>query len=76
MIPLNSGTIILDFHHSNSAIGIQTMSPFRDSIRRIAQGMQTCEEWLELVRDLGAPIRPARLPDDLRPRWAEAPFTS
>ena len=70
MIPLNSGTIILDFHHSNSAIGIQTMSPFRDSIRRIAQGMQTCEEWLELVRDLDEPIRPGQTPADLRMRWA------
>ncbi len=48
------------------------MAPFRESIRRLAEKLQTCEEWLELVRDLEAPIQPDRLPDPLRPRWAEA----
>ena len=46
------------------------MSPFRDSMRRIAQGMQTCEEWLELVRDLEEPIHSGQAPADLRMRWA------
>ena len=32
------------------------MSPFRESVKRIAQSMQTCEEWVELVRDLREPI--------------------
>jgi len=30
--------------------------PFRESIRRIAERLETCEEWLELVRDLEEPI--------------------
>ncbi len=46
------------------------MAPFRESIRRIAQSMQSCEEWLELIRDLNEPIRPAKLPADLHLRWA------
>ena len=46
------------------------MSPFRESIRRIAQSMQSCEEWLELIRDLNEPIHPGRAPADLRLRWA------
>jgi GNAT superfamily N-acetyltransferase len=46
--------------------------PFRESIRRIAKKMQTCEEWLELVRDLRKPIQPPGcLPADLHLRWAE-----
>lgn len=32
--------------------------------------MQTCEEWLELVRDLEEPIRSGQAPADLRMRWA------
>lgn len=44
--------------------------PFREAIRDIARRMQTCEEWLELVRDLRAPIDGGGLPDDLRMRWA------
>jgi ribosomal protein S18 acetylase RimI-like enzyme len=46
------------------------MAPFRESIRRIAQNMQSCEEWLELVRDLGEPIRPGKAPAGLHMRWA------
>jgi len=47
------------------------VSPFRESIKQVARKMQTCEEWLELVRDLHAPIPPLRLPDALTMRWAE-----
>ncbi len=47
------------------------MSPFRESIRRLAQRMQTCEEWLELARDLREPIRLGELPPGLHVRWAE-----
>jgi phosphinothricin acetyltransferase len=32
--------------------------------------MRTCEEWLELIRDLDEPIRPGTLPADLHMRWA------
>jgi GNAT superfamily N-acetyltransferase len=32
--------------------------------------MQTCEEWLELIRDLDEPIRPGTVPTDLHMRWA------
>jgi GNAT superfamily N-acetyltransferase len=46
------------------------MAPFRESIKRIAQSMQTCEEWIEMIRDLTAPITPGRPPDDLHLRWA------
>jgi len=46
------------------------MPPFRESIRRIARNLKTCEEWLELVRDLEAPIEPGREPADLEMRWA------
>jgi len=48
------------------------MSPFRDSIRQIAQGMQSCEEWLELIRDLNEPIRTVKVPIDLQMRWADS----
>ena len=47
------------------------MAPFRESIRQIAQKMQTCEEWLELVRDLNAPIPIGPAPAELSMRWAE-----
>jgi len=46
------------------------MSPFRDSIRRIARGMQSCEEWLELSRDLNEPVLTGRAPAGLHMRWA------
>ena len=45
--------------------------PFRESIRQLAKRMQTCEEWLELVRDLREPIQPGSLPAELRMRWAD-----
>jgi GNAT superfamily N-acetyltransferase len=32
------------------------MSPFRESIRHIAQSLQTCEEWLEMIRDLSEAV--------------------
>ena len=47
------------------------MSLFGDSIKTLAQRMQTCEEWLELVRDLQEPIDPGTLPPNLGQRWAE-----
>ena len=47
------------------------MAPFRESIKRIAENMQTCDEWLELIRDLKAPIPPGRRPEGLHPRWAD-----
>lgn len=46
------------------------MSPFRDSIRRIARSMQSCEEWLELIRDLDAPVPTGQAPAGLHMRWA------
>jgi ribosomal protein S18 acetylase RimI-like enzyme len=46
------------------------MAPFRESIRRIAQNMQSCEEWLELVRNLNEPIPPGKVPAGLHMRWA------
>lgn len=46
------------------------MPPFRESIRRIARNLKTCDEWLELIRDLEAPIDPGRAPADLEMRWA------
>jgi GNAT superfamily N-acetyltransferase len=47
------------------------MSPFRESIERIARSLQTCDEWIEMVRDLHAPIHPGRPPDGLHLRWAD-----
>ncbi len=47
------------------------MAPFRDAIRHLAEKMQTCDEWLELSRDLGEPIFPGAAPEGLRMRWAE-----
>jgi GNAT superfamily N-acetyltransferase len=44
--------------------------PFREALRRIAERLETCEEWLELVRDLEEPI-PLRKPSlDFSIRWA------
>lgn len=45
--------------------------PFRESIRQLAKKFQTCEEWLELVRDLREPIQTGSLPADLHMRWAD-----
>ncbi len=47
------------------------MSPFRESIKRLAQSMQTCDEWLEMIRDLNEPISIGEAPRGLRMRWAE-----
>ncbi len=33
--------------------------------------MQTCDEWLELIRDLNEPIQIGKAPTGLRMRWAE-----
>lgn len=46
------------------------MAPFRESIRRLAQNMQSCEEWLELARDLSEPIHLGKAPTGLHMRWA------
>ena len=46
------------------------MAPFRESIKRIAKSMQTCEEWLELIRDLEQPITSGSAPAGLKLRWA------
>ena len=45
--------------------------PFRESIKRLAEKMQSCEEWLELVRDLRQPIHPGQRPKELQMRWAD-----
>ncbi|GAB6905929.1 GCN5-related N-acetyltransferase [Desulfosarcina cetonica] len=45
--------------------------PFRESIQRLVEKMKTCEEWLELRRDLREPIPDRTLPDALQMRWAE-----
>jgi len=45
--------------------------PFRESLKRIAEKMQSCEAWLELVRDLREPIDIGMLPSTLDMRWAE-----
>jgi len=44
--------------------------PFRESIRRIAERLETCEEWLELVRDLQEPILIRKPSFELSMRWA------
>lgn len=46
--------------------------PFREAIKRLAQKMQSCEEWLELIRDLQRPIRLGDMPEPLAMRWAGA----
>lgn len=46
------------------------MAPFRESIRRIAEGLETCEEWLETLRDLDAPIPIQEPAVELSRRWA------
>ena len=47
------------------------MALFGESIRRIAQKMQACEEWIEMKRDLREPIDPGKPPVNLHMRWAE-----
>ena len=45
--------------------------PFRESIRRIAQRLETCEEWLELVRNLEEPIPLDKPSFEFSIRWAD-----
>ena len=47
------------------------MAPFGESMRRIAQGLQACEEWLEMVRDLDEPISIQKPPLEFSMRWAD-----
>jgi GNAT superfamily N-acetyltransferase len=44
--------------------------PFRESIRRLAQRFETCEQWLELVRDLKEPIPIGKPSLEFSMRWA------
>ena len=46
------------------------MAPFRESIKRLARSMQTCEEWLELIRNLEEPITIGSALPGLNLRWA------
>jgi GNAT superfamily N-acetyltransferase len=48
------------------------VAPFRESIKQIARKMQSCEEWLEMVRDLHEPIHIDRPPLEHTMRWAES----
>jgi ribosomal protein S18 acetylase RimI-like enzyme len=45
--------------------------PFRKSLRRIAERLETCEEWLELVRELEEPIRIREPSVKCSMRWAD-----
>ena len=45
--------------------------PFRESIRLIAERLETCEEWLELVRDLEEPIPLGKPSLEFSMRWAD-----
>ncbi len=45
--------------------------PFRESLRRLAERFETCEEWLELVRDLDEPIRIGEPSVKCSMRWAD-----
>lgn len=47
------------------------MALFGESIKRLAQRMQSCEEWIEMVRDLHQPIDPGKAPPNLYMRWAK-----
>jgi hypothetical protein len=47
------------------------MSPFPEVIERLSHFLQSSEEWLELVRDLRAPIAFLNVPFDFGMRWAE-----
>lgn len=47
------------------------MAPFRENIRRLAARFESCEEWLELVRDLSAPINLTPPHKNYGMRWAE-----
>jgi len=45
--------------------------PFRESIRRLAERFETCEEWLELVRDLDEPVFLPEPSVEFSMRWAD-----
>ena len=45
--------------------------PFRDAIRRLAQSLQTCDEWLEMVKDLHGAVHFEESPITFRMRWAD-----
>jgi len=45
--------------------------PFRESIRRLAERLETCEEWLELVRNLEEPIFLTEPSIAVTLRWAD-----
>lgn len=45
--------------------------PFRESIRRLAERLETCEEWLELIRDLKEPIPISKPSLEFKMRWAD-----
>lgn len=45
---------------------------FAEALQRLARRLQTCEEWLEMVRDLARPISSGPPPERLRQRWAGA----
>lgn len=47
------------------------MALFGESIKRIARKMQTCDEWIEMIRDLQEPVEIRRPPLNLDMRWAE-----
>lgn len=47
------------------------MAPFRENIRRLAARFESCEEWLELARDLTAPIHLSPPRHNFSLRWAE-----
>lgn len=47
------------------------MSPFRESIRRMTDRLQSCEEWLELVRNLAEPVHVKKPPVAFAMRWAD-----
>jgi len=47
------------------------MALFSKFFNRIAQKIRTCEQWIEMVRDLGEPIDPGAPPAQLQMRWAE-----
>ena len=46
------------------------MAPFRETIKEIASGLKSCEEWLELVRELQEPILVPEPTPGVIQRWA------
>lgn len=47
------------------------MEPILKTIRRSIQSLQSSEEWVELIRDLDAPIPELKLANEFQMRWAE-----